>query len=208
MFPVSGKWIKFEDSNIKKLVMGKLVLFMHVSLDGLIARKGGEMDWISINEEMFEKARERTEQSDTALYGRGTFEIMEAYWPTAGDSPTASKHDIEHSTWYNQVRKLVVSGTLPEQKSDKIQIIYGNVAEQILEQKKKTAGEIIMFGSPTLAASLMNENLIDEYWLFVNPIILGEGNSLFKGNHRELKLTLVEQFPFRSGVVCLHYKNQ
>ena len=188
--------------------MGKLVLFMHVSLDGFISRKGGEMDWISIGEEMFEKARERTEQSDIALYGRGTFEIMEAYWPKAAENPKATKHDIEHGTWYNRVRKLVVSRTMKDQKKEGIEIISGNVAEKILELKKKTASEIIMFGSPTLGAFLMNENVIDEYWLFVNPIILGEGISLFKGNHRELKLTLLEQIPFSNGVVCLHYQNR
>ena len=74
--------------------MRKIVLFMHTSLDGFTAGPNGEMDWIIVNEEMFDIAKEQTEQADTALYGRVTYQMMDAYWPTAGDKPGASKHDI------------------------------------------------------------------------------------------------------------------
>jgi dihydrofolate reductase len=75
----------------------KLVLFMHTSLDGFVAGPNGEMDWISVDDEMFEYAGQRTREADTALYGRITWQMMESYWPTAADQPAASKHDIEHS---------------------------------------------------------------------------------------------------------------
>jgi dihydrofolate reductase len=84
----------------------RLVLFMHTSLDGFVAGPSGEMDWIDVNEEMFDYAGQRTREADTALYGRVTYQIMESYWPTAGDQPTATKHDIEHSKWYNSVAKV------------------------------------------------------------------------------------------------------
>jgi dihydrofolate reductase len=67
---------------------------MHVSLDGFVAGPNGEMDWIKVDNELFEYAGERTRQADTALYGRKTWEMMEAYWPTAADKPNPSKHDI------------------------------------------------------------------------------------------------------------------
>ncbi|HWJ28077.1 MAG TPA: dihydrofolate reductase family protein [Flavisolibacter sp.] len=87
--------------------MRKLVLFMHVSLDGYVAGPNGEMDWITVNEDIFDYAGRRTNEADTALYGRVTYQMMEGYWPTAADHPNASKHDIEHSAWYNKLEKLV-----------------------------------------------------------------------------------------------------
>ncbi len=185
--------------------MGKLVSFMHISLDGFIARPGGEMDWIRIDEEMFAHARERTEHSDTALYGRKTYEIMDAYWPTAPDKPNANSHDIQHGTWYNQVNKVVVSKTMTRHSLDKTKVIGRDIPEGIADLKKQTTREIIMFGSPSLTGSLMQEDLIDDYWLLINPIILGEGISLFSMNRRELRLRLIENTRFSSGVICLHY---
>ena len=78
---------------------------MHVSLDGFTTDSKGGMDWINVDEEMFDYAEKRTRESDTALYGRGTYQIMESYWPTAADKPNATKHDLEHATWYNRVKK-------------------------------------------------------------------------------------------------------
>ena len=79
---------------------------MHISVDGFTARTNGSMDWIRFDDELMELAHVRTEASDTALYGRKTFELMDSYWPTAAANPKATKHDIEHATWYNQVDRI------------------------------------------------------------------------------------------------------
>src|SRR5215208_6430556 len=92
--------------------MKKLVLFMHASLDGFVAGPNGEMDWIKVDDEMFDYAGRETNEADTALYGRVTWEMMEAYWPTAANQPAATKHDIEHSEWYNKVTKVVLSKSM------------------------------------------------------------------------------------------------
>ena len=76
--------------------MRKIISFMHVSLDGFVAGPNGEMNWIKVDEEIFDYVGKRIGESDTALYGRVTYDMMEGYWPTAGDGPDASKHDIEH----------------------------------------------------------------------------------------------------------------
>lgn len=89
--------------------MRKIISFMHVSLDGFVAGPNGELNWIKRDEELFDYVGKRIQETNTALYGRVTYEMMEAYWPTAGDEPEASKHDIEHSKWYNNVHKLVLS---------------------------------------------------------------------------------------------------
>lgn len=186
--------------------MRKLVLFMHTSLDGLTTNSKGEISWIQTEEEMFDSAGQRAQEADTALYGRGTYEIMENYWPTAADKPDATKHDIEHAEWYNHVDKIVVSKTLKAADHTKIRIISDDLATEIRKLKKEPGKNIIMFGSPTLAYSLIKENLIDDYWLFVNPILLGQGIPLFKEMKNEVKLKLMSSKPFASGVICLHYE--
>jgi len=186
--------------------MGKLVLFMHVTADGFVGGTNGEMDWIHVDEEIFEYAGGRTNEADTALYGRKTFEMMDAYWPTAAEQPGASKHDIEHSAWYNKVTKVVLSRTLKSGDPQNTIIISKNVADEINKLKKTGKKDILIFGSPDAVHSLMAENLIDEYWLFVNPVLLGAGIPLFKNIKDRVNLTLAKHHAFRSGVVCLHYK--
>jgi len=186
--------------------MRKLVLFMHISLDGFVTDSKGKMDWINIDEEMFDYAGQRTREADTALYGRGTYHIMESYWPTAADKPNATKHDIEHAAWYNQVDKVIVSKTLKGTDRLKTRIISENLTSEIRKLKEGPGKEIIMFGSPTLAHTLTEENLINDYWLFVNPILLGKGLPLFNSLKHTVKLKLLANKSFASGVVCLHYE--
>ena len=185
--------------------MRNLVLFMHVSLDGFVAGPNGELDWAKVDEEIFDYAGERTNQSDMALYGRVTYEMMEAYWPTAADQPEATKHDIEHARWYNRVPKVILSRTMPPSTLPGIKIINVNLSAQINALKQLPGKEIIIFGSPGATHSLMAENLIDDYWLFVNPILLGQGTPLFKDMQQRMTLKLVASHAFTCGVVCLHY---
>lgn len=186
--------------------MRKLVLFMHTSLDVFVAGPKGEMDWIIVGDEMFDHAAQQTAQADTALYGRITYQMMEGYWPTAGDKPHASKHDKEHSAWYNKVEKVIVSRTMQGENLPDTKIISENISDQIISLKKETGKNILMFGSPAVAHTLMSENLIDDYWLFVNPILLGAGIPLFKEIKERTKLKFVASDIFSSGVVCLHYE--
>ncbi len=186
--------------------MRKLVLFMHVSLDGFVAGPNGEMNWIIVDEAIFDYAHKRTNESDTALYGRVTYDMMQDYWPTAADKPNATKHDKEHAAWYNKVDKIVLSKTMKGANLPGTTIISEDVAEKIKQIKAAPGKEIIIFGSPSASHTLMHEGLIDEYWLFVNPVLLGKGTPLFKGITDRTKLKLVENTAFANGVVCLHYK--
>lgn len=184
--------------------MRKLVLFMHTSLDGFVAGPKGEMNWIRTDEELFDFAGDRINESDLVLYGRKTFEMMEGYWPNAGSKPNASKHDIDHSKWYNQVQKVVLSKTLDATKLKNTKVISGNLAKEIGQIKKETGREIVIFGSASAGHSLMAEDLIDEFWIFINPIVLGEGTPMFK--NKRINLKLVASTALKSGVVCLHYQ--
>jgi len=178
---------------------------MHVSLDGFVAGPNGEMDWIKLDNEMFDLVGGFTREADTALYGRVTWEMMDKYWPTAADEPNASKHDVEHSRWYNSVDKLVLSKTMQGKKPDKVKFISDNVFSEINSFKQAPGKNVMIFGSPTAGHSLMEYNLIDEYWLFVNPILLGQGIPLFANIKTRINLKPLEMKVFSCGVTALHY---
>ncbi len=180
---------------------------MHLSLDGFVAGPNGEMDWIKVDEEIFDYIGKRISETDTALYGRVTYQMMEGYWPTAGDQPNASKHDIEHTKWYKNAQKIVLSKTIKDADLTNTKIISDNLPDKINEIKYSNGDskEILLFGSPTATHSLIQLNLIDGYWLFVNPIILGRGIPLFADIKEKIKLNLVTTRQFTSGVTELNY---
>ena len=185
--------------------MRKLVVFMHMSVDGFAAGPDGEMGWIHVDDEIFDYAGDQTDEADVALYGRKTFEMMDAYWPNAADQPGATPHDVKHSRWYNSVDKLVLSHSMQAKEKNKTSFISKDVTEHINRVKNQPGKNIIVFGSPTTVGFLLQENLVDELWLFVNPIILGKGISFFNGAKNSLRLKLVSSNAFSSGVVCLQY---
>lgn len=185
--------------------MRKLILSDHISLDGFVAGPNREIDWIIVDEEIMGYVKKLTDQADTALYGRVTYDIMAAYWPTAGDQPDASEHDIEHSRWYNRVNKVVISHTMADQNDDKIQIIGKDLVNEVRRLKQQPGESILMLGSPSAAQALMAHGLIDEYWLFLNPILLKAGIPLFTKEGHQENLKLIETRVFPAGVVALRY---
>lgn len=185
--------------------MRKIISFMHISLDGFVAGPNGEMDWIKVDQEIFDFVGKRISEGDTALYGRVTYEMMENYWPTAADKPTATKHDIEHSKWYSNVHKVVLSKTMKGSDLKNTTIISDNLSESVNEIKQKEGSDILLFGSPAATHSLIQLNLIDGYWLFVNPVILGRGIPLFVDIKEKIKLNLLTTRQFTCGVTELNY---
>lgn len=185
--------------------MRKIISFMHISLDGFVAGLNGEMDWIKVDQEIFDFVANRIGEGDTALYGRVTYQMMENYWPTAGDNPKATKHDIEHSKWYKNVHKVVLSKTMKDAGLTNTKIISDNLSDRINEIKQQEGKDILLFGSPTATHSLMQQSLIDGYWLFVNPIILGQGIPLFVDIKDKIKLKLLTTRQFTCGVTELNY---
>jgi dihydrofolate reductase len=185
--------------------MRKVISFMHISLDGFVAGPNGELNWAKVDEELFDYVGKRISEGDTALYGRVTYQMMESYWPTAGDKPTATKHDIEHSKWYKNAQKVVLSNTIKEKGLTNTKIISDNLSDRIYEIKQQAGNDILLFGSPAATHSLIQLNLIDGYWLFVNPIILGRGIPLFTDIKDKVKLNLLSTRQFTSGVTELNY---
>lgn len=184
--------------------MRKIILSLHITLDGFAAGPHGEMDWIKLDDEMFDLVGRFTDDADTALYGRVTWQMMDSYWPTAGDKPNASKHDIEHSTWYNKVQKVVLSRS-QTQNIDNTTFIRNDIPIEINDLKNRPGKNILIFGSPTAAHSLMEYNLIDEYWLFINPVLLGNGIPVFSRIHHKIALNHLDTKIFSCGVTGVHY---
>ena len=140
--------------------MRKIISFMHISLDGFVAGPNGEIDWIKVDQEIFDHVGKRISQGDTALYGRVTYQMMESYWPTAADKPNASKHDIEHSKWYNKAHKIVLSKTMKDADLPKTTIISDDLSDRINEIKQQQGSEILLFGSPRAKHALIKQNLM------------------------------------------------
>jgi len=185
--------------------MRKIILSEHVSLDGFVAGPNGEMDWIKFNDEMFDLVGKFTDDADAAIYGRVTWQMMDAYWPTAAHKPDASKHDIEHSTWYNKIDKMVISKTMLGKMADKTTFVADNFYSEIEKLKKQSGKNILIFGSPGAVHSIMKHKLIDEFWLFINPVILGKGIPLFKNIDEKIELKMVSSKFFDCGVNGVNY---
>ncbi len=187
--------------------MRKIISFMHISLDGFVAGPNGEMDWIKVDQEVFDYVGKRISQGDTSLYGRVTYQMMESYWPTAADKPNATQHDIAHSKWYSKVHKVVLSNTMENTGLANTTIISNNLTDRINQIKQQAGADILLFGSPTATHSLIQQNLIDGYWLFVNPVILGHGIPLFTNIKDKIKLKLLPATrQFTCGVTELNYE--
>lgn len=185
--------------------MRKLISFLHISIDGFAAGPNGEMDWIKVDDEIFDFVKTFTDQTDTALYGRKTWKMMDAYWPTAADKPNPSRHDVEHSQWYNSVEKFALSNTMHGQVVHNTTFLGGDVVVQINQLKQRAGRDIIIFGSPSVARSLTGENVIDEYWLFVNPVILGQGISVFSSREHSIELDRKAVRLFSCGVTAMNF---
>jgi dihydrofolate reductase len=180
----------------------KLILFNLVTLDGYFAGPNGEIDWHNVDDEFNEFAIDQLNTVATILFGRVTYQMMAAYWPT----PNAIKDDPIVADKMNQVSKIVVSKTLNRAEWHNTRLISDHLEEEISKLKQQPGKNLFIFGSALLAAALTASRLIDEYRLIVNPIVLGSGLPLFKNSQGRLNLKLVNTRIFRSGNVLLYYQ--
>jgi dihydrofolate reductase len=185
--------------------MRKLILVAHTSLDGFVGGPNGELDGFDASEENLEFVCKLTEESDTALFGRISYQLLESYWPTAKDRPNATKSEIKYSNWYNKAKKIVISKTMTAGNLTNTTIISGNISNEIIKIKEQAGKNILIFGSPAASQTLMQLDLIDSYWIFVNPIIFGKGIPLFAGLTNKTKLTLLTTRQFSNGEIALNY---
>ena len=185
--------------------MRKVILFMHMSLDGFVAGPNGEMDWIAVDDEIFAEAIALQPSADTALFGGTLYQEMAGYWPTVPGNPQSSPSDLEHAKWLNNSHKVVLSTTLERADWENTRVVRGHIAEEIAALKAQPGKHLMLFGGATMAQTFMRLGLIDEYRLNVNPVILGGGKSLFGSLKDSLRLKRVSSKAYSNGVVGLVY---
>ena len=186
--------------------MRKVIAFMHVSLDGFVAGPNGELEWAIVDEEVNPYVDQLFKSVDTALYGRATYLGMQSYWPTVLEDPEAAPREREHARWVENISKIVFSTTLPGADWNNSRLIKDHIAEEITALKQQPGGNLMIFGSPHLTHTFIHLDLIDEYRLFLNPIVLGSGTPLFQDVKKWTKLKLLGAQTFQAGVVALHYE--
>ena len=190
-------------SSIKDDVTRKLIYSMGVSLDGYIAGPDGEIDWSAPDEELHRFYNQQTREVGAHLLGRRLYEEM-VYWEAAEENPTATAPELEFAAIWKQLPKIVFSSTL-ELVQGNATLLRDGVAEEVARLKEEP-GKDIAVGGAGLAASLIKLDLIDEYRLFVSPVLLGAGTPYFPALEEPIDLELVETQTFGSRVVYLRYR--
>jgi dihydrofolate reductase len=127
---------------------------------------------------------------------------MASYWPT----PEALKNDPIVAGKMNQLPKIVFSKTLEKAEWNNTRLVKENFVEEISKLKQQPGKDLIIFGSSDLAVSFIQQGLIDEFQIMVNPVVLGRGKALFAGIEEQLNLKLIQTRTFRSGNVLLYYE--
>lgn len=185
--------------------MRKIVSLMHMSLDGLVAGPNGELDWINIQEEIFDYVEGFIRQADTGLYGPHTFGMMEAHWPGVLLKTGLTSHQMNHARWYSASAKIVLSRRLKKLENEQAILITEDLTTKIQALKRQDGKNIILFGSPGVVQSLLGLRLIDEFVITLNPVILGQGVPMFEGDYPRTQLHLLGSTPLKDGVIGLHY---
>ncbi|QNS08459.1 dihydrofolate reductase family protein [Streptomyces xanthii] len=183
--------------------MGKITHFVHQSLDGFIEGPNGEFDWPRMDGELSAYSQALTDSADMFLYGRRVWDMMSGFWPRAEEFST-HEHDLAFAPVWRKASKVVVSSTLTEADWN-TRVINTDVIEQLTDLKNSGA-HLLLFGGSTLAGYLTEHGLIDEYQIFVHPVVLGGGKPVFAAPQQRIDLTLAETRTFDSQVVLLRHE--
>ncbi|MFD8075634.1 dihydrofolate reductase family protein [Streptomyces sp. NPDC059718] len=183
--------------------MRKIILQMAVSLDGYFEGPDREIDWHRVDEELHLHMNERLKTMGGFLSGRVTHELMAAYWPTADADPESSPAVAEFAGIWRDMPKVVYSRTL-ERADWNATIVRDVVAEEVMELKARPGGDLVL-GGADLAASFLRLGLVDEYRIYVHPVVLGRGRPVFPDSDTLTALRLAGAQTFGNGVVLLQY---
>lgn len=197
--------------------MRKLTLSMQMSLDAYVEGPAGEMDWFINDDETWNDFFEFLQSIDTILLGAGMYPEYADYWRRVLSDPKSRPNEVKYSKLAGKIEHIVFSNSLtkvdPKAPEDyhgewrmNTRIVKGDVKTEVLKLKQSSSGKgIVLWGGASMASSLIELGLIDEYRLTINQIILGGGKSLFQNIPKHL-LKLIGSKTYRSGGVLLHYK--
>jgi dihydrofolate reductase len=182
--------------------MGNLVLMMSLSLDGFMEGPDRDISWHMVDEELHTYINDYLRTAGAFLQGRVTHELMVDFWPRADEDPSNPAPIREFAAIWRDKPKFVFSKTIDTTEWNTT-VLRDVVPEQIVDLKARFDGDVEL-GGPNLAATFMRLDLIDEYRLYVNPLVIGAGTRLFPPDYKT-SLRLTETRTFGNGVVLLHY---
>ena len=180
---------------------------MNVSLDGFMSGPNCELDWHfnAWNEEMAQEAAEQLSRADTIILGRITYRAMASYWPMRSVSLLCAREDIVFADMMNTHTKVVFSKTLRSAEWNNTRLVKRDIAKEITRLKHQQGKDMIIYGSGKIVSALIYLDLVDEYQVWVHPVVLGKGKPLFPELQQSIKMKLFNTRTFSSGVVMLSY---
>lgn len=186
--------------------MRKIIVFNLVTIDGFFAGPKGEIDWHNYDAEMGAFSTEQMKSLGALIFGHTTYETMANYWPT----PDGIKSEPVVAEIMNNIPKIIFSKTMQEVKDGSVwknvKVFHEIKPEEIMKMKEQEGGDIAIFGSGTIVQQFTNLDLIDEYRMIVNPLILGSGKALFKDVKSKRNLKLIKTKVFENGNILLCYE--
>ena len=183
--------------------MRKIIYRYHVSLNGLIEMPGSSPDWVIADEELFRYMNNLERQVGGYLWGRGMYENNHALWPT-DDTQSMPAYLIEFVQIWKQIPVIVFSSTL-ERVEGNARLERGD-SVAVVTRLKEQPGPDLAVGGVQLVSALIQAGLVDEYQIFVQPIILGAGRPIYPALNEAVRLKLLETHTFHTGIVYLRYQ--
>jgi len=183
--------------------MRKIIMVMQVSLDGFFEGVDRDISWHMVDDELHRHMNEKLAPMGAFLEGRVTYELMEDYWPTADEDPNISPVMAEFAQIWRDMPKFVYSRTLTT-AGPNATVVRDVVPEEVLALKSQPGGDMAV-GGAELADTFRRLGLIDEYWVYVQPVLIGRGSPMFKDADSRAQLRLLETHTFGNGVTLLRY---
>ncbi len=189
---------------VNERVLRKLKLQVQMSVDGYIAGPNDEMDWLTWDDKYKEYVIELTESIDTILLGRKMVDGFISYWSSVMSKPDDPWNAIAKKMI--ETPKVVFTKTLNKSEWINTDLATGDLKDEINKLKSQNGGDIIVYGGASFDSSLIKERLIDEFYLFINPVAIGAGKTIFKDLNEIQEFSLIESIAFDCGLVLLHYE--
>jgi dihydrofolate reductase len=196
----------------------RVVASTFVTLDGYMVGPDEDISWVieGFDPEMqADIAEDMSGKADVFVFGRVTYEIFAAYWPNAvpydeGDelNPSEGKEDPRIIGALNDSPKLVFSKTLKTPEWNNTRVVDEGLEDEIRRLKEQPGKGVNIQGSASIVQALARADLIDEYHLYVHPVLLGDGKPLFATGHNRQDFELAHIKPYPNGVVAMNYKRK
>lgn len=184
--------------------MGKVIYSMMASLDGFIEGPDGRFDWAEPDEELHRHFNELERHASLHLYGRRLYELMNEFWPTADVNPAAPDYIREYARYWQNVPNVVFSRTL-HSPIGSTRVLSSVTPSEIARLREESDGDLTL-GGASIAAEFTRLGLVDEYWVYLCPIIVGAGKPMFSGVDTALRLEMLATQTFGGGVTQIRYR--